>query len=279
MKARCFDAKKYIFIDDNHSCNINYSERTTTDTPLHLHDFYELELVLDGSGSTTINGVDYAASKGVVFLITPSDVHCYKSSEGLKIANLSFTPDAIEYSILLEILYPMRYIVGKSNDEHLNSLTFYCKQASQISKSNSQFADKYVSLLLTCLLIELNNMENKSLEKYDDKMSQINCLPVQQALWFINSHFKEDITLEILSQHIGIPPSSLGKKFSRYYGINFKEYLINTRLQYAKSLIMNTNESLTEIAYYSGFNSLSYFHKTFINKFGYSPKSLRKRDK
>lgn len=269
--------KKYIFINDNHKYNINYSERMTTSVPLHLHDFYELELVLSGSGITTINGHKYDISKGSVFLITPADVHSYQSTAGLKIVNLSFTPDAVEYSILLEMLYPMQYIIAKTNDDHLASLAFYCKQVYEITKDDKQFAAKYVSMLITCLLIELNNIDNLSVMKSDEKLSEIGCLPVQRALWFINSHFKEDITLDTLSDNIGIPASSLGKKFSRYYGINFKEYLINTRLQYARSLIINTNESLTEIAYYSGFNSLSYFHKTFINKYGYSPKSLRQQ--
>lgn len=261
--------------NDENNYNINFSKKRLTGIHMHIHDYYELELVLSGKGRTTINGNEFKAKKGSVFLLTPSDVHNYTADEELFIACLSFTPDLIEYSLFLEMLYPMKCVAGTVSNEKLETLVFYCEQLSRVTKSSVKFADKYISLLLTCVLIELDNIETENM--INTEMLPYSYSPVLKAIWYINSNFKKDITLDDVANYVGITSSSLGKKFTKYCNISYKEYLINIRLQYAKSLIIHTNETLTNIAYYSGFNSLSYFQKVFSNKYGISPNSIRKK--
>lgn len=268
--------KKYSLQTKERNFNISFAERTIGDTSMHIHTYYELELVLSGSGSTTINGHCYPVSKGAVFFLTPADVHCYRTDESIKIMNLSFTPEVLEYSVLLEMLYPMDCRIVQADDSLSDTLIFYCRQINRITESAGLFAEKQISLLTTCLLIELTNAQP---DKRPLSKKETSCLPVQQALWLMHAHFKENISLNSLAKQLGIPSSTLGKKFARYYGVSFKKSLIQIRLQYAKSLIIHTNESLTDIAFYSGFNSLSYFQKAFLKEFGLSPNILRKRER
>lgn len=267
--------KKYIFPAENCRFHVNFSERTIQNTALHIHDFYEWELVLSGDAITVINGIEYPASKGAVFFLTPSDVHSYHAEEGVTVINLSFTPDVMEYSVLLEMLYPMDYLVGQADETLLGILAFYARQIGRLIKKPDRFTEKQVSALMTCLLVEMHHI---STVKASRPARQIDCLPVQKALWLIHAHFREELSLSSLAKQIGIPSSTLGKKFAGYYGIGFRQYLMNIRLQYARSLITNTHETLTDIAYYSGFNSLSYFQRAFLGKYGVSPNSLRKRE-
>ena len=64
--------------------------------------------------------------------------------------------------------------------------------------------------------------------------------------------------------------------FKKYTGVTMTEYLNHARLNYASSLLKNTNKTVSEIALESGFSSTSYFNVIFRRRFGITPKQLRK---
>ena len=53
---------------------------------LHYHDFYELEFVISGSAANVINGMRFELSRGMMFLIRPTDVHRYEIEPGEEIS-------------------------------------------------------------------------------------------------------------------------------------------------------------------------------------------------
>ena len=101
--------------------------------------------------------------------------------------------------------------------------------------------------------------------------------PVQNALKYINIHFKEDITLSDISQMVYLSDEYFSRKFHEYTGQTFKSYLLFTRLNYAKRLLLNTNKSVSEIASDSGFHYASHFTRTFKYQFNLSPAEYRKK--
>ena len=56
----------------------------------HRHTFYEIELILSGTGYTVINDVTYPLKKGIFTLITPWDTHSIFADEKLSCAKISF---------------------------------------------------------------------------------------------------------------------------------------------------------------------------------------------
>lgn len=250
--------------------DVNY--RIVGTNTIHWHDFYELEICLDGSATTVINQTEYPVSKGAVFLITPSDLHKYTADENITVLNLTFTPDAIEYSGLIEKLYPMSYIVGNADEDVLKRLTQYIYQIKSESESPGHFSKKYISFLLSCILIELFRIgEGNPSHIKDEKYASI-----QKAIYYIRTHFREPINLKDVSEFSGVSQSVLSKNFTKILGVGFKEYLTQLRLDYAKQLIVQTDFSITDIAYSCGFNSLSYFQNVFVNKYKMTPKNYRK---
>ena len=259
--------------------NVSYVKRTlpiTSKLIPHFHDYYELEIILSGTGKTLINGKEYPVKPGSVYLLTPADVHKYEFYEEVTLLNLVFVPKAIEYSLFMEKLYPLEFVIATLTGADLERLITYVEQIEKEISVGGQYSKKYVSLLLSCILIELYRHDEK------DKKSCANTnpyyLPVQKALYYIRAHFKEDITLKSVSEFAGIPTATLSKKFPEHLGFGFKEYLVDLRLDYAKMLITNTNEQITDIAFYSGFNSLSYFQRVFMEKYGITPKNYRREN-
>ena len=59
-------------------------------TDVHFHNFYEIELILGGTGTLMLNGETYPISRGSVFLMTPADFHQLSQADDLDILTFMF---------------------------------------------------------------------------------------------------------------------------------------------------------------------------------------------
>jgi AraC-like DNA-binding protein/ligand-binding sensor protein len=99
---------------------------------------------------------------------------------------------------------------------------------------------------------------------------------VNKACKFIRANaMLENISLEEVARHCGVSSGHLSRMFHHSTGLTFREYLAQVRVEHARGLIVRTNRSVTEIAYESGFQTLSQFHRVFLKAFGVPPGKLR----
>lgn len=249
------------------------SQRSLTNTPVHWHDCYEIEIFLRGNGTTVINSKTYPFHTGSIFFIAPGDCHSYKVDEFSSVLNLSFLSNAIEYSGILEMLYPLSYMVLDVEKVRLDRISTYVLQLAEEIETDQFFSKKYISYLMSCILIELQRENEKNNLMIDGIDSS---LPIRKAIYYVRTHFKEEISLETVAKFVNIPYSTLSKQFAKHVGVPFKEYLNNIRLEYSLNLITHSSETITDIAYYCGFNSLSYFQRVFSKKYHMTPLAYRK---
>ena len=86
-----------------------------------------------------------------------------------------------------------------------------------------------------------------------------------------------DITLQSLSKEIGIHPVHISRAAPKYLSVNLGEYIRKIKLNKAISFLLNSNMSLTEIAYESGFTDQSHFNLVFKSYYQVSPGYFRKK--
>lgn len=89
---------------------------------------------------------------------------------------------------------------------------------------------------------------------------------------------EESVDLRALSQEFGISISHLTRLFKAYCGIPPIQYVIKLRVDRAKKLLKQSDISILEIAYMTGFKSESNFYKSFKEQTGYTPKEYRKNN-
>ena len=58
--------------------------------PLHAHEYYELEFIMEGTGKQWINGQERPVARGAVSLLTPADFHEVQPEPGTILWNISF---------------------------------------------------------------------------------------------------------------------------------------------------------------------------------------------
>jgi YesN/AraC family two-component response regulator len=100
---------------------------------------------------------------------------------------------------------------------------------------------------------------------------------MQEIATYIYQNYDKKLTLEDMSEKFNISRSYLSKKFKVITGFGFKEYVVNVRIQNACRLLLETNKSITDIAFECGFNDSNYFGDAFRHVKGVSPNKYRKQ--
>ena len=100
---------------------------------------------------------------------------------------------------------------------------------------------------------------------------------VGQALRYIEEHYAEDISLDLVAEKIGISPFYLSRLFRAERGESFVEYLTGVRMQTAVRLAKETRLSIREIATRTGYGSPTYFCRVFKKYTGSTIGELREQ--
>ena len=92
---------------------------------------------------------------------------------------------------------------------------------------------------------------------------------------YIETHFKETLTLDNLAAVAHVSKYYLAHAFSREYGTSPINYVLSCRIQESLRLLSETHMSLSQIAGILGFSSPSYFSQSFRRIKGLSPMAYR----
>jgi AraC-like DNA-binding protein len=98
---------------------------------------------------------------------------------------------------------------------------------------------------------------------------------IDRALQYLDENFKEPITLEDLCDHLHVSPATCNRLLQKSIGRSFKTALIEIRISHACRLLLETDQSILQIAFASGFTNLSNFNRRFKELRARSPKQYR----
>jgi AraC-like DNA-binding protein len=115
----------------------------------------------------------------------------------------------------------------------------------------------------------------------DLKSSSVNELGKAHNLWFqirdfISMHPSEMISRKMLAAHFNVTETYISILFSKFSGTSFKGYLMQEKLNKAIELLDQTDMTVNEAAFYSGFDSVSYFIRVFKSVYEMSPGAWRR---
>lgn len=99
--------------------------------------------------------------------------------------------------------------------------------------------------------------------------------PIRRALDYLSSHITEPIRLDALADAAGYSLSRFKTKFKEAIGITPAEYVTMQKIELAKRRLIESNESITELAYNLGYSSSNYFCSVFKKLMNCSPQNYR----
>ena len=234
-------------------------KRRCTGMPLHSHDYFELEILLEGDGQMELNSRPYELRAGSVYFLTPADFHDVALSEETALWNISFDGSVLQ----------------PSQVEHL----FSCENAfRQVSAEVLQRLDAACRLLSE----ELDPLRQKLLVEYLLRLSGIwmetaEPLPlIRRAVLYTETFFREDPSLSDVAAHVGLSPSYFGNQFRKEMGETYVSYLNRCKINCA-AMLLKSGKSVTEACFESGFGSLSGFRYAFVRQMKMTPRDYAEK--
>ena len=98
---------------------------------------------------------------------------------------------------------------------------------------------------------------------------------VQQIVDYTEIHYKENITLELLSKMFYCSGAYITKMFKREMGMSYAEYLRQRRIYQASNMLSDSNMKINEIVKNVGFSDVVSFRNAFKKYVGLTPKEYR----
>lgn len=238
--------------------------------PLHFHDFYEIELVIEGKGNQIINGNKYELTPNTLFLYHINDYHEIFADEPLLLYNIAFNRVIVDEATITDIFDYENEIVINLSPHRLEQITSLMLMIKDIYESNRQNKKMILSHLLNAmLLIAINNEQKEKIHNNQD-------ISFNRILRFIHENFARSPSLDEISAFSGYQKNYFCDLFKKKTSMTYIEYLTAYKINYSKKLLKVTNKTIKEIAEECGFNSANNFIREFKKKNGITPKQYRK---
>ncbi len=270
---------RLTLLDNTHksilkSYDIYYQESEVRQSfPLHWHTFCEIELVVGGNGTQGINGHSMHLEPGSFYLLSPTDMHRLSADVPLMIYSIKIPsgriPAILEKQLYLNTIPAIAHLHG---EDFTVCRYDFLRLRSFLSKS-SPYGESKVNALIVLLLTTLFDsvLPSQSFE------SSTAFHRIHAVLRYIQSHFLSPITLDEVACVADLSPNYLSAQFTQAVGCGFIDYLTQLRVQHACTLLEETDMRITEIAYDSGFGSLSHFIRCFHKQKHEKPSAYRSR--
>lgn len=229
----------------------------------HFHDFFELEYIISGSGTYTVDGTVRRIEAGDLFLLTPLNFHSVDIHDA-ELYNVMFSGNICNPAFLQSLTKNAPVFLkatGQTKDFFEVVLGELCQNT----------ADRAFSIVLLDAVVA--RLEKEVVKDCRHKtLSAIN-----QAELFILNNFRSRLTLEDVSGEVALSPTYFSRLFKAEKGITFKSYLNNMRFEYAKKLLEHSNMTVVQICAECGFNDYPNFVRRFKQYTGAYPEKYRKR--
>lgn len=268
------------------SANSSFLVRKFTEkhfsAPYHYHPEYELTLIVKGSGKRYVGThmQDYFA--GDLVLLGANLPHCWKTVDDATEHSVSivvhfredFLGDA--FFAIPEMKKVLQLLKDSSNGVHFSGNTI---KAQQLINALLLESNNYKKLILLLdLLQHLASATKYSLLQKQNEFASLSSSDkerIHQVLAYIVDNFQHDISLDAAASIANMSTPAFCKYFKRVTRKTFIEAVNDYKIDLAVRELINTDKSIAQICYDSGFNDVSNFHKTFRAKMDISPLQYR----
>lgn len=258
------------------------------ETPWHFHEEYELVYCENGFGQKYIGNSFSAYQQGEMAFIGKNVPHLFMADASFYDTEATEKPSSIVIQFLEDFLgqtffhcpemMEMKQVLSLS----MNGLMVTGKTKEAIRLIMLQMLEEGKTGKLKCL-IEIFGILSTSTELQPISVSTISginindSLKMHKALEYALANYKEDITIEEVAALTNLSASAFCRYFKSRTQKTFLSFIIEMRLNEACKLLRETELSILDICYESGFKNLSNFNRLFRKQFHSNPVEYRKR--
>lgn len=237
-------------------------------SPVHYHNTYELYYMHKGQTSYFIADEIYSIEAGNFVFIPKGIIHStdYANCSHYERFLINFPEELLaeEFQPLLKELEQTRIIyIDDSQLAELEDLMGKIELEYHAQNAHSAMLMHVYITELLILLCRYKTSHRPSIRESDRIVYDIS--------EYINTHFPDNLTLELLCDTFSISKSYLSRKFKAVTGIGLNKYITYVRVTNAEKMLSEGKLSVAEIARRCGYNDSSYFALVFKSVKGITP--------
>ena len=248
----------------------------------HQHNRAEIMYLLKGKGTVHLYKEDkmheVQLHVGEFIFIEAGIIHALEVNDSCYMINVEFnlygTAGLLTLGSLLQasdilsqwLHHKKPYQVGSDPDGSLYAtLKQVVDDFAHKNDTDSAMRDLKLAEMLILVAGELLNAGSNS-----------QCLVhVRRCVNLLSERMDEDVRIDELAKQVGVSSSYLQRIFRQVQGVTIVEYLNRLRIDRAKLLLVNTSDSVIDVAMAAGFNSRQHFCRVFASLEGCSPSQYR----
>ena len=254
------------------------------DFPLHYHEEFELNFIQNAKGAKRVVGDHMKEIDELELVLVGSNLqhawftHKCKSRE-IKEVTIQFHKDLFDEKFLRRNqLSFIRTLLDKSS----RGILFSKETTQQLAPRIIELAQKHgfdSVLELMSILHDLSisrNMQSLSDSSFNGGENYTyNSRRIERTFEYMNQNFDKSLSLKEVAKLANMSEVAFSRFFKQRTGNTFVDSLTEIRLGHASRMLIDTTQSIAEVAYHCGFNNISNFNRIFKRKKSCTPKQFR----
>lgn len=249
-------------------------------SPLHWHDELEIMYPLNGEVDISVEGHTSRLKNKYPFIIESRRVHStYTHGENsmflcihiLKKNLAPYFPAITEYWI--------DCTPETITDEQFPQYLEICKLLEQLTRlymeDSPSFLMEAEGIILQVLARLVRNFSSTT-TPYISAQNILTMERIRKVIDYVAEYYMEPISLQEISDEIGLGREYFCRFFKKNMGISFVNYLNEVRATHVYHDLLHTNHSIQTIMEQNGFSNQKLFNRTFKDLYGCTPSQIRK---
>lgn len=266
---------EFIDFKNKHPNTVYCNRQKFTGKNCHRHAYYEIEIVVNGSGSHIINGNQYQEKTGDVFIMRLTDFHEFKHEKETENWVIEIPPSYISGELAnMMMLVNGDIITNLTGESFEHAKDLYC-MIEKLKDKKDKFYDLFKQNLTASLILYILDHTDKNISRKYSRDNE----RMRDIIEYINQNISSpELTINSIASNFYINKGYLSALFKKNMGITLVAYIRKIRLSNASMMLASTNKKIIEVCELSGFNSISSFLREFKKEYGISPTEMRRKN-
>lgn len=238
----------------------------------HWHRSIEIFAVFEGNITFHLNEEKYLLSPGKFTIVNSNEIHSVDSPEPNHTVVLQIPLNTFQNYYTGEQFIRFTHEEREQDKEIMDLIwnmqrIYEEKETGYDMRVTSEYfrllyfmVSQYRELYVTSDMLKINKGLNR--------LSEITS--------YIKEHYESELSLDQVAKKFGYSSAYLSRMFQKYAGINYKAFVQNVRVEKAHQVLLDSDCTISEIAFAHGFPNSKAMSRAFQKKYGIVPSEYRK---
>ncbi len=275
-------------LKDNDICVVLDSSNNGFDYPIHNHPEIEINLVMNMSGKRVVGDSTENYVDNDLVLLGPylnhkwyGDDTLLKDKQPYRVITIQFDANQFSTSLMMkDSFFAIRNLLKESvRGIQYSGKTFETAKNIMIEMTENKGFDNTISFLkLLDVLSKGTERRFLSFLEFETSSPKTTNNRIQIAYAFIMQHFADpNFKINDVAKQVQMTENAFSRFFQKQSFRSFSDFLIDLRLGKACKLILESDKTISEICYMSGFNNIANFNRLFKKYRRFTPNEFRKK--